>query len=60
MVSSVEIYDPRQGSWICGEPMKNPRGYSAAGVINDSIYVLGGIKVCGNVVDTVSSCDHLL
>lgn len=54
MVPSVEIFDPRLGSWIFGEPMKTPRGYSAAVVIEDFIYVIGGIKLGGNIFDTVS------
>jgi hypothetical protein len=54
MVPSVEIFDPRLESWITGEPMKNPRGYAAVGVVNESIYVIGGIQVCQNIVDTVS------
>ena len=54
MVSSVEIFDPRLGSWMSGEPMKNPRGYFAAGVINESIFVMGGIKIGQNILETVS------
>lgn len=44
MVPCVEIYDPRLGSWMPGKPMNQPRGYSAAAVIGDSIYVIGGVK----------------
>lgn len=44
MVSSVEIYDPRTGTWIAGEPMKDLRGYLATAVVKESIYVIGGYK----------------
>ena len=54
MVPSVEIFDPRLGSWTIGEPMKNPRGYFAAGAVKESICVIGGIRVGENIVDTVS------
>ncbi|KAM0061313.1 putative DCD domain-containing protein NRP [Helianthus debilis subsp. tardiflorus] len=54
MVSAVEIYDPRRGSWVFGEPMKNPRGYSAAPVAKDSIYIIGWLKSGDEINDTVS------
>lgn len=54
IVPSVEIFDPRLESWMTGEPMKKPRGYSAVGVVNESIYVIGGVQVGQNLVDTVS------
>jgi hypothetical protein len=54
MVPSIEIFDPRLGSWRIGEPMKNPRGYFAAGAVKESICVIGGIRVGENIVDTVS------
>lgn len=44
MVPSVEIFDPRLGSWIIGEPMDQSRGYSCATVLKDSLYVIGGVK----------------
>lgn len=54
MSPSVEIYDPRLGKWMAGKPMKQSRGYSAAAVVKESIYVIGGVKSGGDVVDTVS------
>lgn len=53
MVRSTEIYDPRLGTWMFGEPMKLARGYSAAAVLQDSIYVIGGVKSNEEVVDVV-------
>lgn len=54
MVSSVEIYEPRRGTWIEGEAMKEARGYSAAAVVKDCIYVIGGYKGEGvDILDTV-------
>lgn len=44
MVSSVEIYDPRRGTWMEGEGMRDLRGYSAVAVVKDTIYVIGGYK----------------
>lgn len=44
MVPTVEIYDPRRGTWMMVEPMNQSRGYFAAGVLNESIYVMGGVK----------------
>ena len=54
MVPSVEVFDPRLGAWMMGEPMNHPRGYFAAAVVNESICVIGGVKVGDNIVDTVS------
>lgn len=54
MVPSVEIYDPRLGSWMPGEPMNHCRGYSAAAVVKDAIYVIGGVKDGDSIAETVS------
>lgn len=54
MIPSVEIYDPRLGTWIMGEPMDQSRGYSAAVVVKDSIYVTGGLQSDDTIVDIVS------
>lgn len=54
MVPSVEVFDPRLGTWVMGETMNHPRGYSAAAVVKESIYVIGGVRVGDNIVDTVS------
>lgn len=56
MVSSVEVFDPRIGSWMNGEPMNQSRGYSAVAVLKDSIYVIGGVEVGADIIDTV--CWH--
>ncbi|KAF1895617.1 hypothetical protein Lal_00041898 [Lupinus albus] len=53
MVSSVDVFDPRLGAWIMGEPMNHARGYCAAAVVKESIYVFGGVKVGETIVDTV-------
>ena len=54
MVSTVDIFDPRLGSWMPGEAMNYSRGYSAAAVVNETIYVIGGVKDGYNIVDAVS------
>lgn len=53
MVRSTEIYDPRLATWMVGEPMELARGYSAAAVLQDSIYVIGGVKSNEEIVDVV-------
>lgn len=55
MVSNVEVYDPRQGGvWMTSEPMKQYRGYLAAAVVKNSIYILGGVGRGDKVLDTVT------
>ena len=54
MVPTLEIFDPRLGSWITGESMNFYRGYSVAAVVDQSIYVIGGVKDGYNIVDIVS------
>ena len=54
IVPSIEVFDPRLGAWTMGEPMNHCRGYSAAVVVKESIYMIGGVKVGENIVDTVS------
>lgn len=54
MVSTVEIFDPRLESWMPGKPMKYCRGYSAAAVVNDTIYAVGGVKEGDSIAETVS------
>lgn len=54
MVSTVEIFDPRLESWMAGQPMKYCRGYSAAAVVNDTIYAVGGVKGGDSIAETVS------
>ncbi|KAL8504906.1 hypothetical protein ACS0TY_016195 [Phlomoides rotata] len=53
MVPSVEIYDPRLGTWMPGEPMNYARGYSAAAVLNESIYVIGGVEADEEIVEKI-------
>lgn len=56
MVPSVEVFDPRLGKWTVEETtMNHPRGYFAAAVVKDSIYVIGGVNGDETIVDTVES-----
>ncbi|PKI34133.1 hypothetical protein CRG98_045488 [Punica granatum] len=57
MVPSVEIFDPRLGSWIVGEPMNCSRGYSAAADLDGSIYVIGGVRADESIADTTLVAD---
>ena len=54
MVPSIEVYDPRLRAWIMGEPMIPSKGYSTIAIVNESIYIVGGVKDGENIVDTVS------
>lgn len=53
MMPSVEIYDPRRGTWMIGEPMNYSRGYVTAAALKESIYVIGGAQSDNEVLDTV-------
>ena len=53
MISTVEIFDPRTGSWIMGESLKTSRGYFATVVIENSIFVIGGLSENDEILDTV-------
>lgn len=53
MVCSTEIYDPRFPVWMVGQPMKHARGYLAAAVLQESIYVIGGVQSNKEFVDVV-------
>ena len=55
MVSSNETFDPRLNSWVMGEPMKSGRGYTAAAVLGNSLFAIGGVKEDKNIKDMVRS-----
>lgn len=55
MVSNLEIFDPRLGTWMTGEPMKHSRGYGVAVVVKDSVYAIGGVENEARIVETVSN-----
>jgi len=60
MVQSIEVFDPRLGVWTMGEPMVHPRGYCAAVVVNESIYMIGGVRIGEDIVDKVSKSFNLI
>ena len=41
--STTRVYDPLSDNWSVGASMPKARGYAGAAVINDTIYVIGGI-----------------
>ena len=41
-LSSVEVYDPSSDSWHDGVRMPRPRWHSAATLVEDRLYVVGG------------------
>uniref|UniRef100_A0A803N6Z8 Uncharacterized protein n=1 Tax=Chenopodium quinoa TaxID=63459 RepID=A0A803N6Z8_CHEQI len=53
MVASVKVFDPRRGTWMSEASMNHSRGYSAAVVLNDRIYAIGGMGGNENVLDKV-------
>ncbi|XP_049374822.1 uncharacterized protein LOC125839888 [Solanum verrucosum] len=53
MMPSVEIYDPRRGTWMIGEQMNYSRGYVTASALKESIYVIGGAQSDNEVLDTI-------
>lgn len=53
MVSSVEIFDPRNDSWMEGEPLNHVRGNASAAVLGDSLFVIGGVDGQNDIVDKV-------
>lgn len=53
IVSTVEVYDPRFGSWMMSEPMTFSRGYFGSFVYGGKIHVIGGSDDT-EVLDTVS------
>ena len=59
MVSTVEMDDPRMNNWTVIESMNNCRGYSAAAVIGNSIFAIGGWGE-DDVLDTVCNIYMML
>lgn len=54
MVSSVEVFDPRNGLWMMGEAMRVSRAYLGSFVLGGKMYVIGGMQD-NEVLDVVSS-----
>jgi parallel beta-helix repeat protein len=54
--SSTHVYFPSNDSWALGEPMLTSRGWPGVAVLNDTFYVIGGIKAPfdGYIVMTTS------
>lgn len=49
------MFDPRAGTWRMADSMKKRRGFAAAAVLGDGIYVTGGLMETGaGLKDTVS------
>ena len=41
----TQVYDPESDTWTLGAPMPSPRGGVTTAVVNDRIYVLGGMAI---------------
>lgn len=53
MESTVEVLDPRFGSWMMGAPMTTSRGYFGSFVLGEKIYAVGGMQD-RQILDVVS------
>lgn len=42
-LGQLEVFDTRAGRWRSGPPMAVPRAYGATAVLDDQIYLLGGL-----------------
>jgi len=47
--NSVQVYNPEDGSWASGKPMPTARYAATAVVLNDTIYVMGGMEMMFNL-----------
>jgi N-acetylneuraminic acid mutarotase len=41
-LGTLEVYDPGTNSWVTKSPMPTPRAGLAVGVLNDTLYAIGG------------------
>jgi N-acetylneuraminic acid mutarotase len=41
-INNNQAYDPSTDTWVTLAPMPTPRGFPFSGVVNDTIYVMGG------------------
>ncbi|KAL0299340.1 UNVERIFIED_CONTAM: B2 protein [Sesamum radiatum] len=55
MVSSIEVLDPRVGSWMMEEPMQAAKGYFGSFVLGEKLYVVGGCMQEMEVLDVIES-----
>lgn len=56
-LSTVEIFDPRQGSWSIGPKLVSSRAFHGALALDDSIYVIGGSPPVACIISiTVQHC----
>jgi len=47
--NSVQVYNPEDGSWTSGKPMPTARYAATAVVLDDTIYVMGGMEMMFNL-----------
>jgi N-acetylneuraminic acid mutarotase len=57
ILATVERYDPATNAWSSRTPLPSPRSGLGAGVINGTIYVVGGADPGGVAVATVEAYD---
>src|SRR2546425_2136527 len=48
IISTVEAYSPTTNSWMAKAPMPTPRNGHAVGVVNRTLYVVGGLGTVGS------------
>jgi N-acetylneuraminic acid mutarotase len=57
-LGTVEAYDPATNTWTTKAPMPTARGGTAAGVVNNVLYVVGGrSEAPPSYLDTVEAYD---
>jgi hypothetical protein len=53
-----QVYNPENDSWTLGASMPTPRSLLAVGVVNDTLYVLGGVSMA-NIQGTAYAVNEL-
>ena len=57
IVPTVEIYDPRRGTWTAGPPMPVGRMNASSAVLDGKLYVFGGVQADRRYADTTYRFD---
>ena len=52
---TVEMYDPGSDTWSTKAPLPTPRATLAAGMVNGTLYLVGGEDRPDNMVGTVEA-----
>lgn len=58
MTASLEVYDPRVGTWMVSSTINQERGYASAVMVGERIYVIGGVQSDEKILHVVSYIMH--